>query len=294
MAFDANPIIDRLCKAFPECFNRLAPKPLKVGIREEVIALAGVHPALLEVSRIQLRRTIALYALRFAYCKAVATGGLRYGLDGQPAGEVTPDQQVFAKTPRPKKPAAPGTGEPALATEPALPPIDRTALLQEIMAMAIPGKLEVTLKINQLPQAKPSSAQTMLFAVQAEGKTVVVDVKNKVWNTLKTAAENYPQWVATITGKIGEGVAGGFRLDGPAVQVFEKKPKPDAAATTSATITATTATVESKVPVAEPKAPVAEPKPPVIETKPPVVIVVDSPTANIGRVKLTLKGRSTP
>lgn len=137
--------------------------------------------------------------------------------------------------------------------------------------MAIPGKLEVTIKINQLPEAKPASAQTMLFAVQAEGKTVVVEVKNKVWNTLKTAEEKYPQWVAAITGKMGAGIEGGFRLDGPAVQVFEKKPKADAAAT-----------VEVKTPVVETKLPVVEPKA-------PEAIVVESPTANIGRVKLTLK-----
>ena len=31
-----------------------------------------------------------------------------------------------------------------------------TALLQDVIAMAIPGKLDVTLKINQLPQAKPA------------------------------------------------------------------------------------------------------------------------------------------
>ncbi|MBZ4193875.1 MAG: hypothetical protein LAE24_06155, partial [Candidatus Contendobacter sp.] len=87
---------------------------------------------------------------------------------------------------------------------------------------------------------------------------------------------------------------GGFRLDGPAVQVFEKKPKADAAATTPATITATTATVTPKKPVVEPKASVVEPKAPVVEIKPPEVIVVESPTANIGRVKLTLKGRAAP
>jgi hypothetical protein len=276
MAFDANPIIDRLCEAFPECFNRLAPKPLQIGIGAEVFALAGLHPTFAEVTRTQLRRSLKFYIHRFTYRKALATGGPRYGLDGQPAGEVTPDQQVFAKTTlHPKKPTAPASGEPVMSTEPALPPIDQTALLQEIMAMAIPGKLEVTVKINQLPQAKPASAQTMLFAVQADGKTIVVEVKNKVWNTLKTAAENYPQWVAAITGKMGEGVAGGFRLDGPAVQVFEKKPKPEAAA------------VESK-------APVVETSPPVVEPKAPEAIVVESPTAAIGRVKLTLKGRTTP
>lgn len=273
MAFDANPIIKRLCEAFPECFNRSAPKPLKIGLGQEVLALAGVHPTFAELTRTQLRRAIKFYTRRFLYRKALAAGGPRYGLDGQPAGEVTPDQQVFAKAKRPKKSATPGSGESALSAEPALPPIDQSALLQEIMAMAIPGKLEVTIKINQLPEAKPASAQTLLFAVQAEGRTVVVEVKNKVWNTLKAASENYPQWVAAITGKMGQGVSGGFRLDGPAVQVFEKKPKADAAA----------ATVPSKPPV-------LETKPPVVEPKAPEERVVESPTATIGRVKLTLKG----
>ena len=272
MAFDANPLIDRLCEALPEGFNWLAPKPLKVGIGEEVFALAGVHPTFAEVTRTQLRRALKFYIYRFAYRKALAAGGLRYGLDGQPAGEVTPDQQAFAKPSKPqhRKSAGPATGEPAG------PPIDPTALLQEILAMAISGKLEVTVKIKQLPHAKPSSAQTMLFAVQTDGKTVVVEVKNKVWSTLKAANENYPQWVAAITGSMGTDVPGGFRLDGQAVQVFEKKPKPEGAGKAAST------------------APVVEPKAPVVETKALEVIVVESPTATIGRVKLTLKGRATP
>ena len=65
----------------------------------------------------------------------------------------------------------------------------RPALLEELIAMAIPGKLEVTLKINNCRQAKTDPAQTVLFAVQAEGATVVVELKNKTWNHLKTAAE---------------------------------------------------------------------------------------------------------
>ena len=128
--------------------------------------------------------------------------------------------------------------------------------------MAVPGQLEVTLKINPLPQAKPITAQTVLFAVQAEGQTVVVELKNKMWNSLKTAAETYPQWVAAITGQMGEAVAGGFRLVNPAVQVFEKKAKPEAAAP----------------PAPEPKAP--EPKAP------------ESPTSPaMGYARMTLKRR---
>ena len=279
MPFDLNPIIDQLCEAFPACFNRAEPKPLKIGIGNEVLAQVGVHPVLLEVSRFRIRRAIHAYSIRFAYQKALAAGGPRYGLDGQPAGEVTPEQQEFAKTTlHPKKSAKRATDPSATTTEPALPPIDPTALLQEILAMAIPGKLEVTVKINQLPQAKSASAQTMLFAIQADGKAVVVEVKNKVWNNLKAAAEKYPQWVAAITGKIGADVAGGFRLETPAVQVFEKKAKPE---------TATAATVETKTPA-------VAATPPVVEAKTPVTVVVKSPTATIGQVKLTLKGKSNP
>lgn len=278
MSYDVNPIIDRLCETFPVCFNRSAPKPLRIGLGEEVMALAGVHPALTDLSRTMIRRSLKVYTGNFAYRKAVAAGGPRYGLDGQPAGEVTPDQQAFAKTPR-KKPATatpPGSDESASPPAPKLPPIDRMALLQEIIAMAIPGKLDVTLKINELPEAKPASAQTMLFAVQADGRTVVVEVKNKMWNNLKAAAEKYPQWVAAITGKMGEGVKGGFRLDGPAVQIFEKKPKPDAAAVAASAD-------PPKAP--EPKAPVPPPAPD--DPVPPSAPLIDRP-------KLSLKGRSTP
>lgn len=277
MSYDVNPIIDRLCETFPVCFNRAAPKPLRIGLGEEVMALAGVHPALTDLSRTMIRRALKVYTGNFVYRKAVAAGGPRYGLDGEPAGEVTPDQQAFAKTPR-KKPATttpPDSDESASSPKPPkLSPIDRMALLQEIIAMAIPGKLDVTLKINALPEAKPASAQTMLFAVQADGRTVVVEVKNKMWNNLKAAAEKYPQWVAAITGKMGEGIKGGFRLDGPAVQIFEKKPKPDAAA-----------------PPAEPQASVPPPAP----SPAPAPVPAATPAAPlIDRPKLSLKGRSNP
>jgi hypothetical protein len=116
--------------------------------------------------------------------------------------------------------------------------------------MAIPGKLDVTLKINALPPAKSASPGTMLFAVQADGRIVLVELKNKAWNTLKTAAESYPQWVAAITGQMGEAIEGGFRLVNPTVQVFEKKAKPEA-----------TAPAESKAPGLASVGPEPEPAP---------------------------------
>ncbi len=228
MPYDINPILDRLCQLFPACFNRLAPKPLRIGLGEELMALAGVHPALADLTRTQIRRAIKFYTSFPAYRKALAKGGPRYDLEGQAAGEVTPEQQAFAKAPRPKRAAAEGLDSPAGAAEPTgISPPDLALLLPELIAMAIPGKLDITLKINQLPQVKPTSTQTVLFAVQADGRTVVVELKNKAWNTLKTAAKTYPQWVAAIGGRLGEAIEGGFRLDHPTVQVFERKAKPE-------------------------------------------------------------------
>jgi len=137
--------------------------------------------------------------------------------------------------------------------------------LEEVIAMAIPGKLEVTLKINTLPPVK-TTGQTVLFAVQADGQTVVVELKTKAWNSLKTAAERYPHWVAAITGPMGEAIEGGFRLVHPAVQVFEKKPKPDAA-----------------TPAPEPPAP----EPPAAQPAP-----APAPSPLAGRPRLSLKGRT--
>jgi sRNA-binding protein len=116
MSTDVNPLLDRLCQAFPACFNRSVPQPLKIGLGEELLALAGVHPALADLSRTQLRRALKVYTGAPAYRKALARGGPRYGLDGHPTGEVTPEQQVIARTPRPKPPAPEPGPEPSPAT----------------------------------------------------------------------------------------------------------------------------------------------------------------------------------
>ncbi|MFO7639973.1 MAG: ProQ/FinO family protein [Candidatus Competibacteraceae bacterium] len=103
MSIPVNSIIDRLHAAFPACFNRTAPQPLKIGLSEELLAQAGVHPALADLSRTQLRRALRVYTTAPAYRAALAQGGPRYDLDGQPAGEVTPEQQALARV-HPKTP----------------------------------------------------------------------------------------------------------------------------------------------------------------------------------------------
>ena len=146
MSTDVNPLLDRLCQAFPACFNRSAPKPLKIGLGEELLALAGVHPALADLTRTRIRRAIQFYTGSPAYRKALQQGGPRYDLAGQPAGEVTPEQQRDASRPR-KTPPAP---EP-----PAAPTIDLKVLLQEGIALAIAGQPDAAIDGGFRPE-KPA------------------------------------------------------------------------------------------------------------------------------------------
>ena len=62
MPYAINPILDQLGQVFPACFSRTAPKPLKIGLGEELMALAGVHLALTDLTRTQMRRALTVYA----------------------------------------------------------------------------------------------------------------------------------------------------------------------------------------------------------------------------------------
>lgn len=92
--------------------------------------------------------------------------------------------------------------------------------------MPTSGKMELTIKINEMP----ADVQTVengwkQFDLDCEGQLVRVKVKPKVFKKLEDAQANYPMWVAAITGKMGEPMHGGFVLDQPNIQVFERKPK---------------------------------------------------------------------
>jgi len=103
--------------------------------------------------------------------------------------------------------------------------------------MSTLGKMELTIKINEFP----ADVQTVengwkQFELDCDGQLVRVSVKPKVFKKLEQAQADYPMWVAAIAGKMGEQFEGGFVLDQPNIQVFERKPKepkePTAAATT--------------------------------------------------------------
>ncbi len=85
------------------------------------------------------------------------------------------------------------------------------------------GKLEVNIKITALPNwVETSKRGWKHICINAEGQIVHMNVRPRVWNKLLQANEDWPLWVASITGKIGQRFKNGFELVEPAIQVYEK------------------------------------------------------------------------
>ncbi len=84
----------RILAFWPELFNLDEPKPLKVGVLDDI--QRDIAARSLTIGAGVLKAAIASYTRRIRYKKALAAGGARYDLNGQPCGEITPEQQQEA------------------------------------------------------------------------------------------------------------------------------------------------------------------------------------------------------
>ena len=108
--------------------------------------------------------------------------------------------------------------------------------------MPTPGKLELTIKINEFPAlVRTLESGWKHFDIDTGNQVVTISVKQKIFKKLEQAQENYPQWIAAITGQMGEKMDSGFVLKEPNIQVFERKSKEALEPTTVATSTASAA-----------------------------------------------------
>ena len=85
--------LERLVDNWPKTFDLKNPRPLAVGITDTISAElnaigAGGHGA--------VRYAIKSYISNIRYIRALAAGGPRYKLHGEPDGEVTPEQRERA------------------------------------------------------------------------------------------------------------------------------------------------------------------------------------------------------
>jgi len=82
-----DPVLARLAATYP-VFRVI--QPLAIGIHKAIIA---AHP---DIDKAALRQTLQRHTASTRYLKAVAAGGSRFGVDGVPTGDITPEQQKQA------------------------------------------------------------------------------------------------------------------------------------------------------------------------------------------------------
>ena len=86
-------VIKLLCEQFPQAFSRRVPRPLKVGIYADALAAFGGT-----VEARDLKSALRAYTSDVRYLRTLSAGADRVGLDGSPAGTVTPEDEAVAKT----------------------------------------------------------------------------------------------------------------------------------------------------------------------------------------------------
>jgi hypothetical protein len=87
-----------------------------------------------------------------------------------------------------------------------------------------PARAEVTVKFHETPAAR-EDRDGITLELECDGWVIAATLKPKAWRKALLAMEQYPQWVAAISGKLGARTSQGFTLAEVGIQVFEKKPK---------------------------------------------------------------------
>ena len=82
-----DPVLSQLIAAYPVFRDA---QPLAIGIHKAILAAHS------EIAKEALRITLKRHVSSTKYLKSVSAGGARFGLDGLPAGEITPEQQELA------------------------------------------------------------------------------------------------------------------------------------------------------------------------------------------------------
>ncbi len=89
----------------------------------------------------------------------------------------------------------------------------------------VSGRLELTIKINELPATETVENGWQQFSIDCNGVVFQVTVRPKIWRRLEEADKSYDMWVAAVTGQLGAKTDTGYLLDQPSIQAFERKPK---------------------------------------------------------------------
>ncbi len=94
--------VELICETYPQTFCFAKPRPLKIGIQEDLVADG-------KLSQTKIKRGLASYVRAFGYLKSQTDAAPRINLLGEAQGAVTADEAAHAltKLPAPRKPNKP-------------------------------------------------------------------------------------------------------------------------------------------------------------------------------------------
>jgi hypothetical protein len=96
------------------------------------------------------------------------------------------------------------------------------------------AKSEITLKFNELPEAKPEVNKKVKVSLADQNGVVFTALLNaKSWRKAEANAAQFESWAGAVSGKLGQPTANGFEVVDAGIQIFEKKakePKPESTA----------------------------------------------------------------
>ena len=194
-ATDTQPQTDRsaalallglLVERYPATFTHDGepPKPLAIGISDQLIAALGIAPAIVHTA-------MRLYTRRKAYQRALAQdGAMRVGLDGLPTEPVALEHQATARAPRTHaaaSPAQPDAGPVALTLD----------LWKGLTPMAVTATLKLVLR--DLPETRERDGMVYMAlqneprglpkGITLESGPLYLSAPVKPWKTACTKAE---------------------------------------------------------------------------------------------------------
>ena len=91
--------------------------------------------------------------------------------------------------------------------------------------MRVSGRMEVSVKFSEKPRSTLAEDGKVQIEIECNGKTIRVGLKPKSWRKAAALMDQYPLWVACVSGKMGAMDAAGMELEGAGIQVFEKQAK---------------------------------------------------------------------
>lgn len=224
-------VVMQMQKRWPKAIDITAPKPLAIGIRQQIQQELNLADDIIEP-------VMRWYTHRSAYRQALEAGEHRYHLDGTIAAAVKPDERPSAIAKRQgKAPASsPSSSTPRFTWQ------ELDANKETLMADAPAISADLKLVLRQAPAFNPSQDGSTLYCaftntpsgvpgdLPLRATALYLAVRVKTWNRAQKRAEQLqaegaPSVIYLVEAAVSVGEDGALLAFGKGIQVVAGKDK---------------------------------------------------------------------